>query len=370
MKVLLTGGGTGGHIYPAIAIADEIKYKHPDAEILFAGRTDCIEGDVVPKSGYEIRNVTVYGFERFYGLGKKLITFFKMFKGFYDALKIIKDFKPDVVVGTGGFVSGPVVLAATLKGIKTLIHEQNAVVGFTVNVLSSRVDTVCVSFESTIPLLEKARNVVLTGNPVRRELSLHTKEIARDSLGIPADAKVLLCFGGSQGSQKINESMVGVIKQYLQDENVFIIHVTGPQHYNQMQNMLLEQGISLQDHPRVKLIDYAHNMPQLLACSDLVICRSGALTIAEVTNLGLGAIYIPYPFAVHNHQYENAKFICDKGGALLIEDEKVSADLLISHIDKLFSDLSLLKKMGQCSLLCAHPKASALICDEVEKLME
>lgn len=369
MKILLTGGGTGGHVYPAIAIADEIKYRCPDAEILFAGRMDCIEGEVVPKSGYAIKNVTVYGFERFYGPVKKIQTFLKMFKGYRDAKKIIRDFQPDVVVGTGGFVSGPVVLAAARKKIKTLIHEQNAVVGFTVNVLSARVDSVCVSFPSTMELLPKAKRVVLTGNPIRREMALYTKEIARDTLNIPHNAKVLLCFGGSQGAQKINESMVDVIRHYAAQPGFYIYHITGPSHYEDMKTMLAQHGIIPETCKNIKLLPYTHRMPLLLAASDLVVCRSGALTLAEVSSFGLGAIYIPYPFAVHNHQYENAKFVQEQGGAVLIEDAALDADVLLGQIQHLFSNSSVLEKMGQNAKKCAHPQASKLIYDEVMRLL-
>lgn len=369
MKVLIAGGGTGGHIYPAVAIANQIKYEHPDWEIRFAGRKDCMEADIVPKAGYELTNIRIYGFERYYSKLKKASIFFKMFKGFNDAKKLVKEYNPDIVIGTGGFVSGPVVLAGALKKKPTLIHEQNAAPGFTTKLLSKWADVVCSSFENTYKFVAHPQRVVHTGNPVRRDFGLFNREISRKNLNISEDKKVIVCFGGSLGAKKLNESMLGLIKKYQNDDNIYIYHVTGKNGYNEFLDSAKEQGICFDKINNVTIKDYAYDMPMLLNGADIVITRSGAGAIAEITYIGLMGIYIPYPLAADDHQRKNAQAIVDSGAGVMILDNELNEDSLIKEVDKVLMNESLLNKMSTNAKKLATPNSSEDIVKQVNKLL-
>ncbi len=369
MKVLIAGGGTGGHIYPGVAIANQIKYEHSDWEVEFAGRSDCIEGEVVPNAGYKLHNIRIYGFERYYSKLEKAKVFLKMFKGYLDAKKLIKEYKPDIVIGTGGFVSGPVVLAAAKSKVKTLIHEQNAVPGFTTKTLSKWADTVCSSFPNTNEFVKYPDRVVYVGNPVRREFGLYTREIARKTLNINNDKIVIVSFGGSLGAKKINDSMMEIINKFKNDELVEIFHITGRGAYREFLDELKENNIDLEKINNIKIMDYTHDMPILLNGSDIVIARSGAMSIAEITLLGLVGIYVPYPLAADDHQRKNALEIVNKNAGFMILDKDLDGQVLYEHIINLVKDNNLLGIMSENSKKLSNPNSSKMIVKEVQKLI-
>ena len=369
MKILIAGGGTGGHIYPAVSIANQIKYEHSDAQIIFAGREDCMEADIVPKAGYELHNIRIYGFERYYSKIQKACVFVKMFRGFNDARKLIKKFDPDVVIGTGGFVSGPVVLAGALKGKPTLIHEQNAVPGFTTKTLSRWARIVCSSFENTKDFVCHKDRVVLTGNPVRREFGLYTRQIARKTLELDKDIKVIVCFGGSLGAKNLNDSMLSLIEKYKNRDDVFIYHVTGKAGYEEFLENGKKQGLNFGEIHNVQIKDYVYDMPLLLNAADLVIARSGAGAIAEITYVGLAGIYVPYPLAADDHQRKNAEEVEKAGAGIMILDKELTGEKLTEEVSGILENESYLKQMSYKAKVLSKKDSAELIVDEVEKLV-
>ena len=238
MRVLLSGGGTGGHVYPAIAIANKIKEENPDAEILFVGTEKGIESEIVPKYGYELKTVTVQGFKRKVDLDN-VKRVFKLFKGLEQSRKVVKKFKPDVVIGTGGYVSGPVLFNAAMGKVPTVVHEQNSFPGVTNKILAKMVTTVLTSFEDSHQRFPEGtrEKLVLTGNPVRKEILVARKSIARRNLGITEDKKMVLCYGGSGGSRKINDAMKLVVRNMVKDDVAFIF-ATGKSYYNEFINSI------------------------------------------------------------------------------------------------------------------------------------
>lgn len=369
MKILIAGGGTGGHIYPAVAIANQIKYEHPDAEIMFGGRMDCMEADIVPKAGYKLSSIRIYGFERYYSKLQKAGVFIKMFRGFNDARKLVKEFDPDVVIGTGGFVSGPVVLAGALKGKPTLIHEQNATPGFTTKTLSKWANVVCSSFENTKEFVKYPDRVVHTGNPVRREFGLYNREIARKTLEVDKNRRVIVCFGGSLGAKNLNDSMLYLIDKYKNRDDVYIYHVTGKAGYDDFIENASNQGINFGEIHNVEIKDYVYDMPLLLNAADLVIARSGAGAIAEITYVGLAGIYIPYPLAADDHQRKNAEEVEKAGAGIMILDKDLSAVKLAGEVDKILDNEELLKQMSYRAKLLSNRNSAEMIVDEIEKLL-
>ncbi|MDF3000776.1 MAG: murG [Bacillota bacterium] len=362
MKVIMTGGGTGGHIYPAIAIADKIRRKHPDAEILFIGTERGMEKDLVPKSGYEIRFITVSGFNR-KKLWKNFKTVLDLAKGNHQANKIISEFKPDLVIGTGGYVCGPVVRAAHKKGIKTFIHEQNAFPGVTNKLLEKYVDQVFVSFTESKEYFKDQSKLIVTGNPIRKSFLTCGMGNSRDKLEIKPNEFVLLCFGGSLGAGKINSTMIHVLEAFngLPDARVFFI--TGRNYYHKVLESVKEQGIELSEN--IKVLEYVDNMHEYLSASDLVISRAGALTVSEITACGKAAILIPSPNVTGNHQYFNAKVVADKGGAVILEEKDLTEEKLLGTVIRLKNNKEALNSMSSASGKAGRLDATDVIYDHL-----
>ena len=346
MKVIMTGGGTGGHIYPAIAIADKIRRKHPEAEFLFIGTERGMEKVLVPKNGYDIRFITVSGFNR-KKLWKNVKTAMDLLKGNRQANKIIKEFKPDLVIGTGGYVCGPVVRAAYKKGIKTCIHEQNAFPGVTNKLLEKYVDKVFISFPESKEYFKDQSKLVVTGNPIRKSFLLCGMNHCREKMGIRPSEFVILCFGGSLGAGKINSTMVRVIETVNEMTDTRLFFITGRNYYVKVIESLKEKEINLNDN--INILEYADNMHEYLSAADLVISRAGALTISEITACGKASILIPSPNVTGNHQYFNARVIADKGGAIIMEEKDLSDEKLLGTILRLKNNKEALNGMSAAS---------------------
>ena len=358
IKVIMTGGGTGGHIYPAIAIADKIKRRHPDAEILFVGTERGMEKDLVPKNGYPIEFITVSGFNR-KNLIKNVKTVSDLLKGNHQAKKIIEKFKPDVVIGTGGYVCGPVVRAAHKKGIKTFIHEQNAFPGVTNKLLEKYVDKVFVSFPESQEYFKDKKKLIVTGNPIRKSFLINGVNNYREKLGIKENDFVLLCFGGSRGASIINSTMVKVVEEMNQLENAKVYFITGKLYYDKIKKQLENEGIPLKG--KINIMEYADNMHEYILASDLIISRSGALTVSEITACGKASILIPSPNVTANHQYFNAKVVADKGGAIIIEEKDLTEEKLISAILRLKNNKEILNFMSAASETVGRSDAADVI---------
>ena len=369
MKVLMTGGGTGGHVYPAIAIANTIKNNIPDAEIAFVGTPKGIENRICRAEGYDIFHVEVKGISR--SLSPANI------KAFYLALvspirakKILKEFKPDVVIGTGGYVSWPIISAAVSEGIPTLLHESNVYPGLTVRKLQDKVDRVLLNFEETAKYLKKAgdKHLLCVGNPLRRGFETVTKSEARRKLGIPENAKVLLSYGGSRGSQRLNETAVEVMKLMSEKgSDVIHIHSTGDIGAAAFKENFKKYGLDKNSNIRVS--EYIHNMPETMAAADVIICRAGAMTVSEISMMKKAAIFIPSPNVVENHQYKNAKLLADENAAVVFEEKELTPEKLANEAERLLNDPDLRLEMEENVYAFSNLSANRLIYDEIIRLV-
>lgn len=358
MRVIMTGGGTGGHIYPAIAIADRIKERTLDSEIIFVGTEKGLEKELVPKNGYEIRFITVSGINR-----RNLLKNVKVLKEYNEgrkqARKIIEEFKPDVVIGTGGYVCGPMVKEAAKMGIKTYIHEQNAAPGLTNKMLESVVDTVFLGFEDASNSFRKPEKHIVSGNPVRDVFFKARKNTSREKLGIPQDKFMVFSFGGSQGAGRINRAMMDVVEKYNGAEDVEVVFATGKRYFEPVVNEFEEKDIQLEDNISVK--EYIDNMEAYISAADVIISRAGALAVSEIAVCGTPSILIPSPNVTGNHQMYNAKAVADKGGAVLLEEVYLSGERLIEEIEKMRSDKEGLQEMAVKAKECAPLDATDII---------
>ena len=362
MRAIMTGGGTGGHIYPAIAIADEIKKRYPDAEILFVGAERGLEKTLVPKRGYDIRLITVEGFDR-KNIVRNVEVVRKLMKGKREAAGIIKNFKPDFVVGTGGYASAPTVKAAQKAKIPTFVHEQNAYPGVTNKLLEKGVKTVFLGFGRAAEYFKDQDKLVVSGNPVRDEFRNKDKAESRKALGLADDSFVVLAFGGSQGAGRINKAMGSVIKKLSGRPDINIVLGAGSYYYDAILDSFREEGFELGDN--IRIIEYIDDMAAYLAAADLVVSRSGALTVAETTVSGRPAIFIPSPIVTGNHQYYNALAVAEAGGAMIIEEKDLDDDKLTEEILKLKDDPETLQRMADASRRCGPDRATEIICDKI-----
>jgi UDP-N-acetylglucosamine--N-acetylmuramyl-(pentapeptide) pyrophosphoryl-undecaprenol N-acetylglucosamine transferase len=368
MRVLLAGGGTAGHCNPALAIASTIKEKNPDAKILFMGNKGKIEETLVQKAGFDFKAIRIQGFRRSLS-PDNIKTVWLYLKAKRDCKKIIKEFKPDLVIGTGGYVSGPVVAAAQNMGIPTCIHEQNAYPGVTSKMLSKKADIVFISFPGSEQYFGRVKNMILTGNPLRSEVLTTSREEARAKLGIPQDAFYLLSFAGSLGAMAINQAMVDFIAKNNKNKDFYHVHATGERGWDWMPEALKGEGFDVRQKGNISVQPYLYDMPLHLAAADAVISRSGAITLGELTALGKPAILIPSPNVTHNHQYYNARSLSDRGGALLLEEKDLSAGKLYEMILDLKQNPEKCEELRKHALELALPDASERIYAEIFNLL-
>ncbi len=368
MKVIISGGGTGGHIYPALAIAKGLKEADPATEILYVGTTKGLEAGIVPKEGIPFRTVTVEGLPRKLGV-KLFFSLFNMGRGFFEATKIIREFRPTVVVGTGGYVCGPVVLAAVLKKIPALIHEQNAFPGVTNKMLALVVDKIAATFPDSVKYFKKQAKVTVTGLPIRPEILNSTPEAAA-ALGMKQDKFNILVVGGSRGARSINMAMADVIASLSGDDGVHLLHVAGETGYQELMNELARRGINLRECDNITVQSYLFQMPEALGGADMVICRAGATTLAEITAKGIPSILIPYPYAAENHQEYNAKALVDKGAARMIKDSDLTGDKLLAVIKELRDDSAKLRDMAKAAKDMGRPDALPKLVQMVQDLVK
>ncbi len=355
MRVIFAGGGTGGHIYPGIALARYLKKEDPKAEVLFVGTARGLETKIVPMEGFDLKLIRVRAFKRKFSLDT-FKTVAEMFVGFAEAGRIIKEFKPDVVVGTGGYVCGPVVMNAVLKGIPAVIHEQNAFPGVTNRILSRFVDSTAISFKESREYFKNARKVVFTGNPVRGEMLNVTREKAREKLGIGRDEALVVVVGGSQGAAAINSCVTEMLKNFYKDGDWSMIFSTGNGQYE----VVLEQlkGFSWAS---VKVVPYIFEAAETYAAADLVVCRGGAITSSELTVLGIPSIMIPLPGAAANHQEHNARALEKAGAAVVITENDLNGKVLYMQIKKLLKDREQLNRMARKAKEAGNPSAAEKI---------
>ncbi len=370
MKVLIAAGGTGGHINPALSLAQEIRSRYPDAGILFVGTADHMEATLVPKSGFDFATINISGFQRslsFSGIIENLRTLKKLAFVTGQCRKIINEFKPDVAVGFGGYVSGPVVRTAHKMGIRTAIHEQNAFPGKTNIALSRYVDAVMLTSEDAKKYLKCKKEPYITGLPVREEILTAEKTSARRELGIPSDADVVLSTGGSLGAVAINDNMCEVIKKFA-DEDIIFIHGYG-QNGRTMPEKLKAAGVDIETNKNLHISEYIYDMAKYMAAADLVISRAGASSLAEIQVLGKASYLIPYPYASENHQYYNAMTLVNRAAAMVCEQKELTSDKLCEVISELKENKEKFIAMGDNARSMAVCNAKKQICDIVLSLV-
>lgn len=327
MRVIVSAGGTGGHIYPALAIINKIKMKEPNSEFLFIGTHNRMEKDIVPKYGINYKPLTIIGVER-KNIFRNLKTLRYFIKAIKDAKKIIKEFKPDIVIGVGGYVTGPVIYAAKKLGFKTIIHEQNSILGLSNRFLIKYADAVAISFESTINYIDDIKKVIFTGNPCSEE-ALKKTALNKTDLGLSPNKKLLLIVMGSLGSKIINDKMKSML-QLFNNKEYEVLFITGKDYYEEFKNMKLA--------PNIKIIDYHNDILRLYKVTDVMVARAGATTMSEIIALNVPTIIIPSPHVTNNHQLKNATDLKDKEAALLLEEKDLNGDILVRMVDDLLND--------------------------------
>ncbi len=364
MRVIVTGGGSGGHIYPAIAIADKIKEKEPESEILYIGNDIGLEKDIVPQTGYPMELVSAKWLDR-RNILKIFDTGFSTMRGIRQAYKIMKKFKPDAVIGTGGFVCVPVMYAGHKYGAKCYLHEQNAFPGVANKTLEKFADKVFLGFPEASHYFHQPEKHIVVGNPVRRRFYDIDKIAAREKLGIPQNDFTVFSFGGSQGAEKINEVAFELMEAVNGHDGVSFIFGTGSQYYDEVLEKAKSRGIEIRDNIRVK--SYINDMESYLGAADLIISRAGALSVAETTVCGKASILIPSPNVTGNHQFFNAKSVADRDGAVLIEEKDLNPEGLLAEVMRLKNNPEILEKMSRASKACAPLSATELIYSEIKK---
>ncbi|MBR2040691.1 MAG: undecaprenyldiphospho-muramoylpentapeptide beta-N-acetylglucosaminyltransferase [Clostridia bacterium] len=366
MKILFAGGGTAGHINPALAVAGYIKEHHPDAEISYIGTAGRLEAKLVPEKGYDFHTIDVVGFSRSLspkGVIKNVNAVKKAVTASNRCKKLLKEINPDVVVGTGGYVSGPVLKTAQKMGFKTAIHEQNAFPGVTTKMLAGGADTVMLAMKEAERHLNLKKKPVITGNPIRLELLKVKREEARKKLGLDNRPLILSC-GGSLGAVKFNETVTELRTWHNGSGKFYHIHATGKLGYEDMKKAL--SGIKLAKE--IDLREYINDMDICMAAADLVICRAGAITLGELQACGKPSILIPSPYVAENHQFHNAMYLKKAGAAEVLEEKDLSGETLIKSVEMLIENKPKLEKMSFNAKKSAIIDANERIYNEIMKL--
>ena len=368
MRFIVAGGGTGGHIYPALAIARGLKERYPGSKILYLGTSGGMEADIVPKEGFPFRGIDAAGLERKLS-PRNLLVIWKAWRGLRQAAKIIRSWRPDVVIGTGGYVCGPVILAAACRRIPTLIHEQNALPGITNRILARFAGRIAVTFAASAKYFPHREKIRLTGLPVRPEILNAGRSAGLKSLGFAEGRFFLLSFGGSRGARTINKAMAEVLKKFADDPRLNILHAAGTTGYQEFIADCAAIGIDPARVENIRVTPYIYNMQDALA-ADLVISRAGAATLAELTACGIPSILIPYPYAAENHQEYNARALEKEGAALVVLDKQLNGSLLCDKIEELLADRGRLAAMSAASKKIGRRGALADIMDCVDELLK
>ncbi len=371
MRIIFTGGGTAGHINPALAVAGYLRCRHPEAEILYIGNQNGMESQLVPAQGFAFAGIHSRGIVRSSGLGaikKNINAIVQLYSARKEAAAIIKNFAPDLVLGTGGYVSAPVIIQAASMGIKTLTHEQNAFPGITTKLVSRHVDKVLLAVEDAKRHLSPRINAVVTGNPIREEIVFYKKETARKELALDG-RPCILSFGGSLGARAINEAVADLMAWHCRDKSIYHIHGTGKKGYDAFLALLAQRGIQLADNPQLMVREYIDDMPRCNAAADLVISRAGAITLSEIQATAKASILIPSPNVTENHQYHNAMVLARGKAAIVIEENQLSGDGLIDVVHGLILVPDRLAALSAAAAQLAIVDANQRIYREIQQLL-
>lgn len=368
MNVLMTGGGTGGHVNPALAIAATIKKNIPDANIAFVGTPKGMENKLVGKEGYKMYHVEIQGIRRSLSLSNIKTAYLALVSPIR-AKKIIKEFKPDVVIGTGGYVCWPILVAASRMGVPTAIHESNAVPGVATKRLEKFLDKIFLNFTETSQYLRCKDKLIHTGNPLRASFDVYDRETARNELEIPEKyEKLIVSYGGSLGAHAINTTMLEYMDKYVKHrDNIKVIHAAGSREYEEIRAEFESRG--LDKYENLELREYIYNMPVVMSAADVVVSRAGAMTVSELSLKGKNCILVPSPNVTNNHQYKNAKVLADADAAILIKESDYNADSMNEEINRLFSDPQRCARMSRDIRAFALADANKRIYDEIISLV-
>lgn len=371
MRILIAAGGTAGHINPALAIASVIKQHCPAAEIRFAGRKKGMEYALVTKAGYAFHPIEVNGIQRHLtpqNIARNVVSVYHLALAVPRANAILNEVKPDLVIGAGGYVSGPILQAAARKGIKTAIHEQNAFPGVTNKILARGADVVFAAMPDAVSRLGVPDKTVVVGNPVRAEMFTQDRAAARKAIGAKDGQVVLLSFGGSLGAQRINEVIAALAQWEIANRDFLHIHATGS--IEKADFALLAKEKKIDDSAKFIIQEYIDDMPEKLAAADLIISRAGALTLAEIAAVGKAAILIPSPNVAENHQYYNALQLQKLGAALVVEEKNLTGESLIAMVDTLTKDPAQLMLMGTKAKALSNPDSLEKIWKTLKPLLQ
>ena len=371
MKVMIAAAGTAGHINPGIAIANKIKQEEKDSRIIFIGTTRGLENDLVPRAGYELKTIDAYGLSKELSI-ENLKKMCKTLKGIGEAKKMVKEFKPDIVIGTGGYICGAAVMAAKANKIPVLLHESNAFPGKAVKMLAKKADTILVSFQEAKSRITNCKNVVFTGTPVKvRKLDLGINEKLKiiKEVGLNETKPIILIFGGSQGAQKINEALIEIIEQ-KKNKNYQIIWATGQKQFAMIKETLTEKNIEINNIPNCKILPYIYNMEEIENIADVIVSRSGAMTITEIANVGKPSILIPLPNVSNDHQMYNAKVLEKIGAATIIKNNDLTGSLLNHNIEEIILNKEKCIQMGKSAYTLANSEVEDKIFKEIKKLVK
>lgn len=357
MRVVISAGGTGGHIYPALAMIQKIKEKEPESEFLYIGTHNRMEKDIIPKYGIPFETIEIYGLyrKRIYKNVKTITTFIKSYQ---KCKKLIKDFKPDIVIGAGGYVTGPVIYAGHKLGYPTFIHEQNSIPGKSNQFLSNFVDLIGVSFKSSIHKFPEYKTV-FTGNPCS-ENAVSNSPLKKSELGLSEQKPLILIVMGSLGSSKINEYFVKTFSAF-RNKDYQILYVTGKEAYDSLKDVKVPSN--------VKLVPYIENMTRIMKNTDIMVTRAGASTLSEIIALGIPSIIIPSPYVPDNHQYKNALDLVNNESAIMIEEKDLKGDILVRSIDNLMQNKEKRKQMQENLKKLNIDNSATIIYEEIKKLI-
>jgi len=358
-RIIFAAGGTGGHIYPAIAVADELKKINPEMEICFIGAKGRIEEKIVPKSGYELKTIDIKGFHRSLSL-KNINVTIKLLKALRESKKILKEFKPELVFGTGGFVSGPVLKSASSMGIITVIEEGNYYPGISVKWLSPKADKVILNFESSRKFLKRKDNIEIMSYPVRENLKRYSPEESKKHFGLDSSRKTLFIFGGSQGAGSINSALLKCFEA-LTGNNIQIIWQTGERDFDTISTVV-------KNNNSIKALKYIDNIDYAYSAAEMVICRAGISTVMELASFGSAAVFVPYPLASENHQEKNAEALVEKDAAEILRDNELN-EKIESKIISLINDDITLNRMRNNIKQFADNKAAEKIAAMLIKMV-
>lgn len=370
MRVLMTGGGTGGHVNPALAIAQTIMQNDPQSEIAFVGTPRGIENKLVPKAGYKLYHIDIRGLKRSLSL-ENIRTAILTVKAVHKAKALVREFKPDIVIGTGGYVCYPVVKAAASLGVPTALHESNAVAGVAVKLLAHCVDRIFLNFEETAASLHEYKSKLMrVGNPILGSFRHISAEDAKRKLNLPEGSRtLLLTYGGSMGAERLNDAVLEIMAEYTSKHpEVYHVHATGSIEWEAASAKFRELG--LEGCPNIDMREYIYNMPDMMAAADLIICRAGAMTVSELAMSEKAAIFIPSPNVTNNHQYKNAKVLCDAEAAEMVEESALDSGALLGMVTKLLSPQGAKHRaeMGERIASFAVGDANKLIYKEIKKM--